>query len=64
MIETLVFVAAALGALYVTAGAADFILGQPRTSTGEFASNRTTTIEAAVKIGCLLALLFVVLGAL
>ncbi|GAA2918053.1 hypothetical protein GCM10010443_93190 [Actinoplanes cyaneus] len=59
--ETLIFVAAALGALYVMAGAADLVLGQPRTSSGNFASNRTTVIEDGVKIGCLIALLITVL---
>lgn len=61
MLEMLVFVAAVLGALYVMAGIADVILGQPRTSSGKFASNRTTTIEDIVKIGCLVSLIFVVL---
>lgn len=64
MIETIILVGAILAAVYILAAAADIVLGQPRTGTGQFAPKRTTAVETGVKIGCLAALgilLFMVL---
>jgi hypothetical protein len=55
MLELLGLAAVGLVGLYLLAGFGDALLGQPRTSSGNFGRNRTTQVEDAVKLALLAA---------